>query len=308
MIEGHLGLRGVTVCGFLFAVWAAMFWCWDLLRIFPAFLFHHDQKKKEEEEGGGDLFFFSFFLLFITHRVQIIVPVSCILLCMAWRWQIWGIRLHIPIKQPQKVYCPSSCKSQDLSQRPGNEALACRQRRVWGRAYERKNDRDEVLMGRYGAAAEVSYADRKKKSVFAVRLRGGIDLLSFWLTFFFPAVQQCIVSLPHTFTPKALLPIYLFIYFAVPSFSPTLSQINLCPALPLCGRLKQPPSKHTQLYCSSQLPSDEIPPPSLLPQNIFLPHGNPNRPVHSLMLIFVFTWWEGQTGWKLLASNRWRIY
>lgn len=128
-----------------------------------------------------------------------------------------------------------------------------------------------------------------------------------WLSCF-PAVQQCIVSLPHTFTPKALLPIYLFIYFAVPSFSPTLSQINLCPALPLCGRLKQPPSKHTQLYCSSQLPSDEIPPPSLLPQNIFLPHGNPNRPVHSLMLIFVFIWWEGQTGWKLLASNRWRIY
>lgn len=63
MIEGHLGLRGVTVCGFLFAVWAAMFWCWDPLRIFPAFLFHHDQKK--EEEGGG--FVFLFFLSFVHH-------------------------------------------------------------------------------------------------------------------------------------------------------------------------------------------------------------------------------------------------
>lgn len=164
-------------------------------------------------EGGGDLFFFSFFLLFITHHVQIIVPVSCILLCMAWRWQIWGIRLHIPIKQPQKVYCQSSCKSQDLSQRPGNEALACRQRRVWGRAYERKNDRDEMLMGRYGAAAEVSYADRKKKSVFAVRLRGGIDLLSFWLTFFFsgsPAVYRFSPTHIHS---QGLAPYLFFIFF-----------------------------------------------------------------------------------------------
>lgn len=160
---------------------------------------------------GGEGFVFLFFLSFVHHTpCPDHCSLSCILLCMAWRWQIWGIRLHIPIKQPRRVYCQSSCRSQDLSQRPENKALACRQRRVGGRAYERKNDRDEVLMGRYGAAAEVSYADRKKKSVFAVRLRGGIDLLSFWLTFFFPAVQQCIVSLPHTFTPKALLPIFFF--------------------------------------------------------------------------------------------------
>lgn len=209
MIEGHLGLRGVTVCGFLFAVWAAMFWCWDPLRIFPAFLFHHDQKKEEE---GGDLFFFSFFLLFITHRVQIIVPVSCILLCMAWRWQIWGIRLHIPIKQPQKVYCQSSCKSQDLSQRPGNEALACRQRRVWGRAYERKNDRDEVLMGRYGAAAEVSYADRKKRACLLWDSgEESICCPSGWLSFFQQSSSVSFLSHTHSLPRPCSLFIYLFI-------------------------------------------------------------------------------------------------
>lgn len=128
-----------------------------------------------------------------------------------------------------------------------------------------------------------------------------------WLSFFRQSSSVSFLSHTHSLPRPCSLFIYLF-FFAVPSFSPTLFQINLCPALPLCGRLKQPPSKHTQLYCSSQLPSDEIPPPSLLPPNIFLPHGNPNRPVHSLMLIFVFIWWEGQTGWKLLASNRWRIY
>lgn len=52
----------------------------------------------------------------------------------------------------------------------------------------------------------------KKESVFVVRLGGGIDLPSSWLTFLFPAVQQCIVSLPHTFIPKALL-FFLFFFF-----------------------------------------------------------------------------------------------
>lgn len=262
MIEGHLGLRGVTVCGFLFAVWAAMFWCWDPLRIFPAFLFHHDQK-----EGGGICFsFLSFFCSSHTVSRSLFL---CHAFCFAWPGDDRSGTLDF-------IFLSNNPKKFTAKVRANLKIFhRGRQRRVWGRAYERKNDRDEVLMGRYEAAAEVSYADRKKKSMFAVGLRGGIDLLSFWLTFFFPAVQQCIVSLPHTFTPKALLSTYLFIYFAVPSFSPTLSQINLCPSLPLCGRLKQPPSKHTQLYCSSQLPSDEISPPPYFPQIYSFHMGTP---------------------------------
>lgn len=86
-------------------------------------------------------------------------------------------------------------------------------------------------MGRYRAAGEVSYAERKRACVCWETLgrnRSAVLLADF----LFPAVQQCIVSLPHTHThiPKALL---FFIFFAVPSVSPTLSQINLCPLISL---------------------------------------------------------------------------
>lgn len=99
---------------------------------------------------------------------------------------------------------------------------------------------------------------REKEHVFVVRLRGGIDLPSFWLTFFF-RLSSSVSFLPHTYSfPRPCSFLFIF-FFAVPSFSPTLSQINLCPLSSL-----NPPPQHIrahtqmQLYCSLQLPSDEI--------------------------------------------------
>lgn len=51
--------------------------------------------------------------------------------------------------------------------------------------------------------------------------------------FLFPAVQHCIVALPHTHSYSFSRPCASFFFlccsFAVPSFSPTWSQINLFP-------------------------------------------------------------------------------
>lgn len=84
-----------------------------------------------------------------------------------------------------------------------------------------------LLMGRYQAAAEVNYADgerkRKKRSLFAVGLMGGIDLPSPWLTFSF-SCSSAVYRVSPIFNPKAS-----FFLFPLPSFSPTLPQINPLP-------------------------------------------------------------------------------
>lgn len=90
----------------------------------------------------------------------------------------------------------------------------------------------------------------REKGVFVVRPGGGIDLPSSW-----PTLRHCIVSHPHSHTlaqthalvPKALPP---FFFFSFPSFSPTLSQINLS-ASPSYGLM--PPSQiktHTHIHCN----------------------------------------------------------
>lgn len=95
--------------------------------------------------------------------------------------------------------------------------------------------------------------------MFVVRLGGGIDLPSSWLTRFFsgcPALYRFSSALPHTRTnthtliPKALPP-FLF-FFPFPFFSPTLSQINLClPIVLLIPPPKTHSQSHTHTYSSS---------------------------------------------------------
>lgn len=138
------------------------------------------------------------------------------------------------------------------------------------------SDRDEVLMGRYQAAAEVSYAEKKKESVFVVRLRGGIDLPSSWLTFFFRQSSSA-SFLSHTHTHSQGLAL-IFLQFPL--------SLPHCPDQSLC--LLKPPPQHTQLYCSHcQMNYIQFFLFSEVPSTLFLPHGNPTSPVHSLMLILV---------------------
>lgn len=141
-------------------------------------------------------------------------------------------------------------------------------------------ERDEVLMGRYQAAAEVSYAERK--SVFVVGLRGGIDLPSSWLTFFFrQSSSVSFLSHTHTF-PRPCF--FIFFIFAIPSFSPTLSQINLCPlfSLPALNPRFQHAQTHSLTHTALVLTATAVrwnlfffPPFSEVPSTLFLPHGNP---------------------------------
>lgn len=82
-----------------------------------------------------------------------------------------------------------------------------------------------------------------KESVFVVRLGGGIDLPSSWLTLFFRQSKQCIVSLPHTHAliPKALPP-FLQFPLSLPHCPKSISVSSSC-----CLKPQPPTHTHTNL-------------------------------------------------------------
>lgn len=129
-----------------------------------------------------------------------------------------------------------------------------------------------MLMGRYQAAAEVSYAERKRTCVYC-ETRGRNRSAVLLADFLFPAVQQCIVSPTHIFIPKALH------LKKKKNFPHTLPDQSLPPHL---LKPTSPTHTHTQLYCSLQLPSDETSEFIFeVPSTLFLPHGNPSSSLTS---------------------------
>lgn len=119
-------------------------------------------------------------------------------------------------------------KSQDLSQWPQNHELAwvCRQREK-GREWDGESDTDDCWWDDIRLQQRWTMQTGREKEKKEVCLlwdswEESICRPPGWLSLF-PAVQRCIVSLPYS-TPRP--PFFLF---PLPSFSPTLPQINPLP-------------------------------------------------------------------------------
>lgn len=173
---------------------------------------------------------------------------SCVVFCVVMRWQIWGIWLNIFLSTNHKdlLWEPNSientARSQDLSQRPQNKVLlACRQRRGEGireRLIEMKCWWDDIRLQQRWAM------QREKEHVFVVRLGGGIDLPSFWLTFFF-RLSSSISFLPHTYSFPRPCSFYFPLFL-----SHTVTDQSLPSHLLVCLKPTSPTYTHTHT-CSS---------------------------------------------------------